>query len=118
MHVTGAAPTRGLMAFCLALVLASGGVGLRLIERADASPEVTRVFATTTRSQADFSLTVHLMERYGCSTSGLEPGVFPRSALLRGANGLVRPVSFERGFAAWEGRRSGTLVAVCRMPLR
>jgi hypothetical protein len=55
-----------------------------------------------------------LMERHRCSMSGLGEGVIPRSAIIRVDDDPPRVVSFERGWASYEGRRPGTLVAVCR----
>ncbi|GHJ58402.1 hypothetical protein NOK12_09210 [Nocardioides sp. OK12] len=58
-----------------------------------------------------------LMTLYGCSTAGLEDGAVPASAVLRSEEGALRMVDFERGWAAYEGTASGTLVAVCARPL-
>jgi hypothetical protein len=63
-----------------------------------------------------------LMRRYDCSTTGFAPDADPQSAIVRGAGGKVRAVSFEEGWAvhtAAEQSASGpVLVAVCLRPLR
>lgn len=59
-----------------------------------------------------------LMELHGCSTSGLEDGTVPASAVLRSRAGALRMVDFDRGWAAYEGTQPGTLVAVCARPLQ
>ncbi|GAA4121896.1 hypothetical protein GCM10022215_27210 [Nocardioides fonticola] len=55
-----------------------------------------------------------LMVRERCSYTGFGADVIPASALLRTDRGDVRIVSFARGWAAYEGKASGTLIAVCR----
>ena len=54
-----------------------------------------------------------LSSTYGCSTSGLEPGVYPARAVVR-HQGEVRVASFEEGWAMYRGEVPGTLIAVCR----
>ena len=44
---------------------------------------------------------------------GFESGAVPSSALIRTARGQLRKVSFEVGWDVYNGRRPGTLVAVC-----
>lgn len=51
-----------------------------------------------------------------CSTTGFPNGEIPASALVRRGRSLEQ-VSFGAGWAAYEGRAPGTLVAVCRAPL-
>ena len=46
-------------------------------------------------------------------TTGRAPDPGPSSALVRTAAGNVRVVSFEHGWDVYNGRRPGTLVAVC-----
>ncbi|MEP7738079.1 hypothetical protein ABKW28_10535 [Nocardioides sp. 31GB23] len=58
-----------------------------------------------------------LMAAYDCSTTGLDDGVVPGSAVLRSPEGALRMVTFERGWASYDGSRPGTLVAVCAAPL-
>lgn len=70
---------------------------------------------TPSRSPVDPSSDrlARLMEAYDCSTTGLDDGVVPGSAVLRSTDGALRMVTFERGWAAYDGSGSGTLVAVC-----
>lgn len=74
---------------------------------------------TPSRSPVDPSSDrlARLMEVYDCSTTGLDEGVVPGSAVLRSTDGALRMVTFERGWAAYDGSGSGTLVAVCAAPL-
>ena len=51
------------------------------------------------------------------SLAGRLQGVAPLVAVLRSADGALRMVTFERGWAAYDGSGSGTLVAVCAAPL-
>ena len=60
--------------------------------------------------------TVKLIARYRCSTTGFADGRIPASALVR-RSGTLQHVSFTAGWATYEGRQPGTLVAVCRTPL-
>ena len=55
-----------------------------------------------------------LMEREHCSYTGFGPDVIPATALLRTGTDVVRVVSFARGWAAYQGKAPGTLIAVCR----
>ncbi len=48
-----------------------------------------------------------------CSYAGLADGSVPSSALIRTTRGHLRRVSFEVGWAVYNGTRPGTLVAVC-----
>lgn len=54
-----------------------------------------------------------LMADHRCSTTGFLDGSLPSAALLRTPRGRLRVVGFARGWAAHEGVRPGTLVAVC-----
>lgn len=56
---------------------------------------------------------VQAMAQHGCSVTGLH-GEIPGSTLIRTADGEVRQVSFDRGWAVWTHHRPGTLLAVCR----
>ncbi|WP_205472673.1 hypothetical protein [Nocardioides sp. SYSU D00038] len=60
------------------------------------------------------------MDDQRCSTSGFDRDVVPGSALIRTPAGQVQVVSFDRGWAVYNGRRPGTLIAVCleREPVR
>ncbi|WP_372728992.1 hypothetical protein [Nocardioides sp.] len=55
------------------------------------------------------------IRKHGCSTTGLDPALVPATALVRTADGRLRHVSFERGWAVYTGARPGTLIAVCTM---
>jgi len=72
---------------------------------------------TTTRvvPDPDVVRTEALMSRYACSTHSLGKAI-PAHAIVRDAGtGHVRLVSFDQGWAAYQGRLRGTeLVAVCR----
>lgn len=48
-----------------------------------------------------------------CSYSGFGNDQIPASALIRNAQGEVRQVSFDVGWAVYNGKRPGTLIAVC-----
>jgi hypothetical protein len=52
-----------------------------------------------------------------CPSGGSAPGSFPgssaASALIRTEGGQVRAVSFETGWDVFNGRRPGSLIAVC-----
>lgn len=53
---------------------------------------------------------------FRCSTTGFPDGEVPASALVRRDGDIVQ-VTFGAGWAAYEGKAPGTLVAVCRAPL-
>lgn len=59
-----------------------------------------------------------LMDRHGCSFTGLPNGVIPASALVEDAGstgpGALRVTSFDEGWAMQNGDKPGRLVAVCR----
>lgn len=57
-----------------------------------------------------------LMERHGCSTTGLGPDVVPGSALVAHGN-RVDHVTFDAGWAVFTGDAAGSLVAVCAATL-
>jgi hypothetical protein len=48
-----------------------------------------------------------------CSFAGFGDRAVPASALIRTAAGEVRQVSFEVGWDVYNGKRPGTLIAVC-----
>ena len=48
-----------------------------------------------------------------CSYAGFGKKAIPGSALIRTARGDVRLVSFEVGWDVYNGKRPGTLLAVC-----
>ena len=48
-----------------------------------------------------------------CSSKGYGDSAIPASALIRTTKGVVRQVSFEVGWDVYNGRRPGTLIAVC-----
>ena len=54
-----------------------------------------------------------LIVRHDCSPTGFGPGVIPGSALVERRN-KIRHVSFDHGWAVFNGERPGTLLAVCR----
>ena len=49
-----------------------------------------------------------------CAYAGFGHQAIPGSALIRTDAGEVRQVSFEVGWDVYNGRRAGTLIAVCR----
>ncbi len=53
-----------------------------------------------------------------CTYSGLSETAIPGSALIRTEAGEVRQVSFAVGWDVYNGRRPGTLIAVCRDDVR
>ncbi|GAB2639481.1 hypothetical protein GCM10027270_30220 [Nocardioides ginkgobilobae] len=57
-----------------------------------------------------------LMTDHRCTTTGFPDGSVPASTLLRNREGQLRVVSFERGWAAYQGAAPGALVAVCLDP--
>jgi hypothetical protein len=57
-----------------------------------------------------------LMERHGCSPTGLGPDVVPGSALVA-HGGRLAHVSFDAGWAVFTGDAAGSLVAVCEAAL-
>jgi len=54
----------------------------------------------------------HALSTLRCSTGEASLGI-PASALVRTEAGEVKVVSFRRGWAVHQGRRPGTLIAVC-----
>lgn len=54
-----------------------------------------------------------LLERHRCSVTGFAADVVPGSAVIVDAVGETRLVSFDHGWAVFNGDRPGRLVAVC-----
>ena len=50
---------------------------------------------------------------HNCSFEGYGDSAIPESALIRTTRGELRQVSFEVGWDVYNGRRPGTLIAVC-----
>ena len=50
---------------------------------------------------------------HNCSYTGYGDTAVPASALIRTTRGTLRQVSFEVGWDVYNGRRPGTLIAVC-----
>ena len=48
-----------------------------------------------------------------CSATGFDDARVPASALIRTTRGRLRQVTFEVGWDVYNGKRPGTLVAVC-----
>lgn len=61
---------------------------------------------------------MQLMKRFDCSSDGFGDGTQPRSAIIRGEDGDLRVVSFDRGWQVYTGARPHALVAVCHAPPR
>lgn len=87
------------------------GVGATLVApRVPASSALPPPVTTAISSEVQQALVAH-----ECSTSGLPSGQVPGSALIRAANGTIKHVSFDRGWAVLESPSSAEkLVAVCR----
>lgn len=91
-----------LIGVCLALAF---GFGASFTDGADQS--------SAPHTDVADSRVTRLMDRFECSPSGFGPDVIPNSALIHRA-GIVRHVSFDRGWAVFTGKEPGTLMAVCR----
>lgn len=100
-----------LAGFCLSVLLLGGATDLTGVEPT-ARPVVESGTARATPVEA------RLMRRYDCSTDGLVPTAIPRSAIVRGPDGRVHAVSFDRGWKIYRQHGPRTLVAVCLRPLR
>lgn len=57
--------------------------------------------------------TSRVLERHNCSTTGFDADVIPTTAVIRNASGRIKVVSFDHGWAVFNGERPGELVAVC-----
>lgn len=95
----------GLVA-AIAVVLLVGALGRPSPAERDRSERVAAQSAVAAQ-------VARLMEAERCSYTGFGADVIPAKALLRTDADTVEVVSFARGWAAYEGRRPGTLVAVC-----
>ena len=78
----------------------------------DGSP-ATRTEQTTSADVVTARIDA-LMVQQDCSYTGFGADVIPATALLRTTTDEVRVVSFARGWAAYQGEKPGTLIAVCR----
>ena len=54
-----------------------------------------------------------LLERHRCSVTGFDRRTIPSHAIIRTPAGQTRLVSFDRGWAVFNGEAAGELVAVC-----
>ena len=79
---------------------------VRLPATVELSPGVAAPAAGTSSS------TQIMLREHDCQATGL-PDEIPASAVIRTATGDPRWVSFDRGWAAYEGTSPGDLVAVC-----
>ncbi len=89
----------GLLTLAVAGGLGTAGSGPPPADRPDADP-AQRVVA---RAVSD----------HRCSYGGFGQDAVPASALIRNAHGELRQVSFDIGWDVYNGKRPGTLVAVC-----
>ena len=98
-------------------VAAALGVGLSsLLVHTGVVSGIDARGTAVTATPADVDRTDELMSLYGCSTRGLGKVIPAHAIVRRTATGEVRLVSFDRGWAAYEGRLPGLeLVAVCRL---
>jgi hypothetical protein len=58
------------------------------------------------------------MKAFDCSADGFGDGSQPRSAIIRGEDGDLHVVSFDRGWQVYTGTRPRALVALCLDPPR
>ena len=65
------------------------------------------------RSALNDRVVERAMAAHDCTDTSLVGDSLPESALIRTAAGRVRQVSFEFGWDVYNGRRPGTLIAVC-----
>jgi hypothetical protein len=80
--------------------------GIR-IETPDADP------SAQTASEAYERVVQRAVAAHNCSFEGYGDSAIPASALIRTTAGEVRQVSFEVGWDIYNGKRPGTLIAVC-----
>ena len=66
-----------------------------------------------TETDAYQSVVQRAVVDHHCSYSGFGSEAIPTSALIRTDSGEVRQVSFEEGWDVFNGKRPGTLIAVC-----
>ena len=75
------------------------------------SPDATT--SAQTSSDAYTRVVQRATTAHNCSVKGYGDSAIPASALIRTSSGEVRQVSFEVGWEVYNGRRPGTLIAVC-----
>jgi hypothetical protein len=75
-------------------------------------PAVTR--AAEAESSLNATRVSELSQRYDCSRTGFGPDVIPAHAIVLTPGSRVQLTSFDRGWTILEGKRPGTLLAVCR----
>jgi hypothetical protein len=68
---------------------------------------------TTAESDSHHRVVERAVTDHHCSYAGFGREAVPASALIRTTGGQLRQVSFEVGWDVYNGRRPGTLVAVC-----
>jgi hypothetical protein len=69
--------------------------------------------ATGSVDQAYQRVVERAVSDHRCSYQGFGPRSEAASALIRTSGGNVRVVSFEKGWDVFNGKRPGTLIAVC-----
>lgn len=89
--------------------MARGDQGLRTTWLEGTRPAVVEESPRESRIQQRVA---RLSAQRGCSRSGFGGAVIPASALVE-AQGRVRVVSFDEGWAVHQGERPGRLLAVC-----
>jgi hypothetical protein len=89
----------------LTLAVASG---LQTTDAAGSGPRPAERDADPAQQVVSRAVTDHQ-----CSYGGFGDDAVPASALIRDAHGELRQVSFEVGWAVYNGKRPGTLIAVC-----
>ncbi len=91
-----------LTAASLTLIVGFGAIGLLSQEPAPAGP---LGLSSTPLDK--------MLERHNCSVTGFDADVVPRSAVVRHPDGSTELVSFDQGWAVFNGEEAGDLVAVC-----
>ena len=104
--------TRAVTVTAVAGLVVVGGAGVaRVSGGADGPHSGYEVVGLPPESEAN-----RLIERYDCSTVGYDDGSTPQSAIVRGANGRIRVVTFEKGWTVHTAGGPAQLVAVCLRP--
>jgi hypothetical protein len=67
----------------------------------------------TAESDASQRVVERAVADHHCSYAGFGGKVLPSSALIRTSGGTLRQVSFAVGWDVYNGKRPGTLIAVC-----
>jgi hypothetical protein len=67
----------------------------------------------TTENDAYQQVIARAVTDHECSYSGFGTEKIPASALIRNSKGEVRQVTFDVGWDVYNGKRPGTLIAVC-----